>query len=462
MKRLWAAVLCAALVIFSTAAASANSGPSHWETAPSFSVTLLEDCPITVAGEELSFDFSAQERSDFSPTALVTARYEMKNPTSAAQNVQMAFPLIASLSDLPRMGKIQIEADGTDLPYRISIGAEKPQDGLSNHYFTEDGTLQETSLPSFEEILRSVSETRDTPEALSGQGTLYRFTRADRANLKITMHAPEKAAALLTTGFDGYSQDESGYTLTGWAGPEKTLSLLAVGGLSKPVVTAYTDSEMTKPADGATNVLTKPEDASAYLREKLEQTDVYKAYPSEEFLSALTGVALQTAGKTAETGNSFSDGELGGFLNQQRILVLTYEVPFPANGTREVSVRYPMSGAMDERQYASRLYTYGYLLSPAKDWAGFQDLTIRVLPPQETPYLVKSSIPMSRSQDGSYSAKLGSLPDGDLTFSLYPSEKLTQKPIFSRVSPIVLILIGVPLLLFLLLFYIFRSRGTDA
>ncbi|OCN01766.1 hypothetical protein A7X67_01375 [Clostridium sp. W14A] len=463
MKRLCAAVLCASLIVLSQAAVSANSGPSHWETSPSFSVTPLSDCPITVTEEDLSFDFAGQEHSGFSPLATVTAQYRMKNPTAEARNVQMAFPLIASLSDLPRLGKIQIQADGKDLPFRISVGGEKPRGGVSDYYFTEEGELQKTNLPSFQEILRSVSAPPAAPEALSGQGTLYRFRCAGNFHLKADLQALGENAALLTTGVSGFSQTGSGIHLTGWSDAKSgEMSVLVFGDVSKPEVAAYQDGECRQKADDDVNVTEEKQDAGSFLREKLKQTEVYQAYPTEDFLSALTSAALRAAGNSLV---AFGDGELYGFLDQQRILVLTYEVPFPANGTRRVSVRYPMSGAMNSEKTASPVYSYGYLLSPAKSWAGFQNLSIRVIPPQKAPYLVKSSIPMTRSQDGSYSAKLGSLPDGDLTFSLYPSEKLTPKPAFSHIDYgllLTLVLVGILLLLFLLFLHLFSFRRAGS
>ncbi|QAT48501.1 hypothetical protein EQM14_01190 [Caproiciproducens sp. NJN-50] len=426
LKRLWTALLCAALAVLSPAEASANSGPVRMQASPSFAVTPLSDCPVAVTGEDLSFDFSSQERSDYSPLAKASARYEMKNPSSGALNVQMAFPMIASLSDLSRMQGIGIRSDGKDLPFRFSIGEEQSVDSRPRAYFSDDGTLDSAVLPSFGEILKSASKPSGTPEALKGQGTLYRFSCAGLVRLKVGLKEMGQNAAVLTTGVNGYSRTDSGILLDGMCEPGAGMSVLAVGDVSRPDVKTYTENG-EKELDAEVRTTATEQDAASFLREKLKNTEAYRAYPTEEFLSELTAAALRAAGDIAKQGIAFGDGELYDFLAKQRILLLTYEVPFPAGGARQVSVQYPVSGEMNAEKTASPVYSYGYLLDPAKNWARFQNLSVRVVPPKEAPYVVRSSLPMTRSQDGSYTAKFNSLPDGDLTFSLYPSEKLTPK-----------------------------------
>lgn len=461
LKRLCTALLCAALSLFSPAEVSANSGPVRMQASPSFAVTPLSDCPVTVTGEDLSFDFSSQERSNYSPLAKVSARYEMKNPSSGALSVQMAFPMIASLSDLSRMQGIRIQSDGRDLPFRFSIGGEQSADSRPRAYFSDDGTLDSSVLPSFGEILKSVSEPPATPEALKGQGTRYRFSSSETIRLKAGLKTVGKNAAVLTTGVNGYSRTDSGILLDGMCEPGTGMSVLTVGDVSKPDVKAYTE-DGEKELNAAVRTATSEQDAASFLREKLKQTEVCQAHPTEEFLSELTAAALRAAGDITKQGVAFGDGELYDFLAKQRILLLTYEVPFPAGGTRQVSVQYPMSGEMNAEKTASPVYSYGYLLNPAKNWAKFQNLSIRVVSPKEAPYVVRSSFPMTRSQDGSYTAKFNSLPDGDLTFSLYPSEKLMPKERgFRRALFRILALAAVCLLSFFY-FRFFRRKKSKA
>lgn len=456
LKRFQAALFCAALTVLIPVGASANSGPVRIQASPSFSVTPLSDCPVTVEEENLTFDFSSQTNDDYSPLAQVTASYQMKNPSTGAQNVRMAFPLIASLSDLSRKKGIRIQADGRDLPFRFSIGAEQSADSRSRAYFSDNGTLDASALPTFEEILKGVSSSSGPPEALTGEGTLYRFSCDGTVYLKINLQQQGKNAEIFTTGVNGFSQKGSGIWLDSLCEPGNSgVSVLVLGNVSKPDVKAYSDAECKKEA-AAPRVEELKQNATTFLREKLKQTKVYQAYPTEEFLSELTAAALRAAGDIAEKGVAFGDGELYDFLAKQRILLLTYEVPFPAGGSRQISVQYPMSGEMNAEKTAKPVYSYGYLLDPAKNWAGFRNLSIRVVPPQKAPYLVRSSLPMTRSQEGAYSAKFASLPGGDLTFSLYQSEKLVPKTGGYRTGRQVLFRIFTTVAVCLLSFFYFR------
>lgn len=451
--RLTAAACCLLPVLAFPAAASANSGPVRWNGPPSYSVSPVENCPVTVEREDLSFDFSAGVKADWSPGALVTASYEMKNPTSGPLSVQMAFPMIASLSDLSRSKGICITADGSDLPYRISVGQAQSMGADSRAYFSGDGALVGTALPAFDEILKSVSEGSAAPGLLSGEGTLYRFSCARNNRLKVRLSAG-KTAAILTSGVNGYSRDGSDLVLEGQADPQGGITVLAFGDVSKPAAKAYTE-DGGKESGAAVRTEESKQDAASFLREKLKQSEAYRAYPSEEFLSALTGAAVRAAESTAQAGNAFGDGELYDFLAQSRVLVLTYEVPFPANGARQVSVQYPTGGAMDAEQTVSPVYTYGYLLSPAKNWAAFRNLNLRIVPPAKAPFVVRSSIPLSGTKSGAYEAKLPTLPERDLTFSLYESAVLTPK---AQLGQRILIVLAFAALLVAGLFVFARVR----
>ncbi len=320
--------------------------------------------------------------------------------------------------------------------------------------------MDASSLPSFETILKSVSQPSATPSVLSGRGTLYRFSSAENSRLKISLSAQKKSAAVLTSGVDGVSGDGSCYRLEGQAGPKRAISVLIFGKMSAPAVQACTEDGERKSGTAVRTEASKL-DAASFLREKIRQTKVYQACPTEKFLAVLTGAAMRAAGSAAEAGNPFGDDALYDFLEQKRILVLTYEVPFSAGQTRRVSVQYPMSGAMDARRTASPVYSYGYLLSPAKRWAGFRNLSIQILPPKEAPYVVRSSLPMTRLQSGAYSAKLASLPDEDLTFSLYRSQQLEPKA-SSRLSSLggkILVTLGLAVVLLLALFLYSRAKS---
>ena len=72
-------------------------------------------------------------------------------------------------------------------------------------------------------------------------------------------------------------------------------------------------------------------------------------------------------------------------------------------------------------RYEPPIYTYNYLLSPAKTWAKFGELDIVV----NTPYYMTESggdFTFEKTENG-YQTSLDGLPDGELEFTLSASAK---------------------------------------
>ncbi|HQD42115.1 MAG TPA: hypothetical protein PLE53_05770, partial [Bacillota bacterium] len=83
------------------------------------------------------------------------------------------------------------------------------------------------------------------------------------------------------------------------------------------------------------------------------------------------------------------------------------------------------AGTMDSRKTIKPLYFFEYILNPARNWAGFKDLNIVVIPPPAAPYVVESSIALAKEEDGVYRAFLDELPEEDLFFTLYAFPRIT-------------------------------------
>lgn len=91
------------------------------------------------------------------------------------------------------------------------------------------------------------------------------------------------------------------------------------------------------------------------------------------------------------------------------------DLPAGARGTLEVA--YEQVAAQDRTRYAHRLYHYHYLLSPAKGWASFGPVTIRIPAPEPKRLFFGSNIDFTYV-DGEYRAELPGLPAENLAFSV--------------------------------------------
>ena len=462
-------ILCGAFML-APAGASANSGPAYVEQGPSFSVTPLKDCPITVEKEDLSFDFSGNKYV-YSPTAAISAVYRMKNPTAQPQKVQMAFPLIARLRNMILKSNGEpsdvsaipsITADGQKIPFAIypgdTIGAPAYTHPGGTAYYSSGGDLNRTLLPGFESILKSIGTKKAVRNKLADTGELFRIF-ADRA-CSIQIKAGNSKTYLVGQNINGASSDGTSVTLDGWVHPPKdsAASVLVFG---PPEITFGAFTNGGKPDNSAK--LTKQRSTvstDSFFEEMLSG----RYSPSTEYEKALLKNMVPLAENYAEKyfseGNrAFMESSLYDFLDRDRLFVLTYEVEFPAGKEKTVAVSYSMNGMMDSLKTAAPLYTYGYLLNPAKGWASFRDLDIRIMPPEKAPYLVNSSLPLQRNEKGFYTASLASLPEKDLTFSLYEKEK-TEPKTFRQTNPWVDPLLGfvLPVALLILVFHFLRKQ----
>lgn len=105
-----------------------------------------------------------------------------------------------------------------------------------------------------------------------------------------------------------------------------------------------------------------------------------------------------------------------GAISPERLRWLVFRLDFAAGQSRTVEVRYLHVAGSDMDARVNELALYDYLLSPAKSWASFGPLRVRVEVPPGTE-LVSSTIPL-RPDGDTYRAELTGLPSGELSFSL--------------------------------------------
>lgn len=131
---------------------------------------------------------------------------------------------------------------------------------------------------------------------------------------------------------------------------------------------------------------------------------------------------------------------------------LTYTVDFPAGAAREVAVSYPSRGLGRSDWSSHWRHTFTYLLSPARHWADFGALDITITTPEGCPYLIDASLPFEEAGERTYTAHCDGLPEGELTFTLYPEPSVTlldrlHAAVTSYAFSFVFFLVVLPLLL---------------
>lgn len=429
MRKFIAIIIFFAVMFSDFIIAFANSGPTFWRGYPSSDIMSIDpDSKISVKGENLVFDFSHSDYSYYTISGKVTADYDMVNTTSEKKSVQMAFPFVGKLDSLSRED-INITADGSSLPYDIYLG-----DVVNSHGnpFIEDRAADY----DFSTIVGGITNESYKGKNFSGNemGKLYTIEMTPKVekgvNLAVDFNLNHEKTKILAYGFNGYERNDKKARITAWCYKPEVLKVFVLGEDIEFNINGYIDGELKKKTDRFTyNISTDELNFKDYLMEYVKKhtnikngglvskTQLYNLYAKalDKFLTANQGYC--------------SEYDLIGQENYERIMTLVYTVEFPPNSEREISISYRASGTMDKTKTKEPLYTFDYILNPAKNWSDFKNLNIKIIPPSTAPYIVDSSIEFEKNENA-YTAALDNLPDGDLSFTLYKNEKVTLKDKF--------------------------------
>lgn len=422
MKKLIKSIILTSAILAFSIIVFANSGPIFWQGYPSSDIISIEaDSPISVRSEKLVFDFSDYDKRDYSISGKVTATYEMANPTKEMQSVQMAFPFVGTLFNLSPESVI-ISADDIIIPYDIYFGDIVDLRG-NPRYETE------TSF-DFAKIINAIAvkpykaETFDDAE----KGKLYTIQVKPNPNQVISTVVNFSGAKtkVLTTGFNGYERNGERIKVTALCDKPATLEVFVLGEDIGLLTNTYTAGEPKGETD-LTNcqVSTREMEFKAYFVDYIKNhtSAGVRGMASDTQLYNLNAKALDRYFKV--NMGYCSEYDLIAQGEYKRIMTLVYTVQFPKNSERKVSVSYKATGTMDKTKTLKPLYTFDYILNPAKNWRDFKNLNIEIITPKEVPYVVKSSVNLIKGKNKIYTAALPTLPAEDLSFTLYADKKIT-------------------------------------
>lgn len=418
------------LIISLTTIAHANSGPTYWRGSPSLDILAIdENSPIEVKSEELVFDFSKDEyinRGSYNITGLVTATYKMSNPTDNNENVKMAFPFVSTNSNF-NLEEIKIKADGSDIPFEVYIGDILDKGGRQ----TDDA--QEDKI-DFDTIVSSISNKVYSPKYfdLDEVGILYTYEvkAIGEDNIKVAIEYNKydyEKTKVISKGFNGYQENNNEVKITSWISDNGTLEVFLLGEEIDLNISGFTNGELDQETDRYSYELIKKElSIRDYM---INQVEIYEDYVQyKNYLAENQQFNFYAKTLDEMIGNNVVNlwmDELFLSDSRDRIFVLLYDVEFLPHSLKDISVNYFATSTMDTRKTKEPLHSFEYLLNPAGNWADFNDLNIEIIPPQEHPYIIDSSVKLVRYEDGIYTGNFESLPKEDLSFTLYSKEEIT-------------------------------------
>ncbi len=424
MKKGITSLVMVLIVILSGILVYGNSGPVTWFQYPGISmITIDEDTPISVLNEELHFDFSNGEHDDFSLIGEVSAKYRMKNTGEEDINSRMVFPFIKNMWGVEK-DQIEVLIDGNPIDYKIHYG-----DTASS--ISAYGKFDESI--ELKDILKSVTDEKYIPKnyGYDERGILYRIhlksDREESMHVVANFQTESGRSRIIAKGNNSYEYNETNeFSVGTWLGEEKR------------IMEIYSfDEDLTINISGYQSGHPEADEVNDFWYE-IEEIEIDIEHYLIDFIDADTdefigynvpddkNVFYKALDQALERERFISEDQIFSLLIASRYVLIAYEVPFEAFEEKTVEIRYPTLGSMDKRKTINPTYTYNYFLHPAKYWKDFQNLTIRITPSKDYPYVLQSNLLLNKETDGTYVGTFDTLPEEDLSFTLYEKEEITS------------------------------------
>ena len=409
----------------------ANSAPIYMPDYPSIGIfSVDENTPIEVLKENLLFDFTEEDDNTYSPRGKVSATYEMQNSSNEDVSVHMAFPFIERFSEFSP-DDIIITANDEIISYDTYLG-ETIDNSMNPFQEPENADF------SIEKIIKSITDKKYTANNFKENetGKLYRFkvsSTDDKINFAVSFDYNYEKTKIILNGFNRFERNDNNIRIASGVREEETMEIYVLGEDISFAVQGYTSGNLEEETDKFEyEIVTKEIDVETLLR---NYASYYLNKYAEGHKKTTKGriSEIQLYNLYAESLDEYLDKNLGVCTEEDimsetratRIITLVYSVDFPQNSKKEISVSYKTKGTMDRRETVEPQFTYDYILNPASNWKNFNNLNIKIITPEEAPYIVNSSIELNKEDNNVYTAYSEELPEEDFTFTLYSKEKIT-------------------------------------
>lgn len=430
MKK-WISLTLSTLFILQPAAAFANSAQTYFQgISPTGTMVIGEQSPIVVEQEQLTFDLQefplehyAEEEAYLAYSGKVTAEYTFHNPADYDIRAKLAFPFGQTpdygYSFNPDTDQRVYAPDGEK--YDVLVDGEPIESTVRHTLFYRGEEFQlEKDLPNLIDGYMEddffhfdLPVTKYTWE-ISGIDETF-----DAARLGFRWSGDETERKLLLMDQSGGENKEDKIAVTRWVENGDSIELYVFGKPleEEPEWFLENGSENT-PFDYELTFL--GEETATYEEFVFADWEENAMVLRHDWYNAVT---QNLKNCEWEYGILNSLEYAGQFLADDLLRWYEYEIFIPAGGTITNTVTAPIYPDLNTR-YEPPIYTYSYLLSPAKTWAEFGTLDIVV----HTPYYMTESggdFSFEKTETG-YQVSYDGLPDGELEFTLsadaYPKE----------------------------------------
>lgn len=433
----------------------ANSGPAYWYGSDSSNIIMRDNCPLIVEKEILEFDiynqldeyYSENDAEEFKTyTDKFTAEYIFYNPTDKDITAQLAFPLgmMPQYVNLERdMSKYSVLLNDTEIEKKIRY--TKSDDYYSFDYKQEvlklaDGYIEDDFYSPDMPVTKYTLIPHINEEADYRQEIRIRWDSSISDKTRIL--------PLRINSFQWMPENiiEIGGSLT----QKNPIVIYAIGHPFEkfPDYSFYESGRKDAKEIEASVEIMQEETTLTRLLEEL-YTEINKKWnvsPMDTyniFVSSITNEDYYTKAGIIHTEDIY-------YYSENLICWYLYEITVPAGETVINTVTAPLYPDINLK-YEPKKYSYEYLLSPAKEWAQFNDIEININTPF---YMLETNQDIFEKTETGYVYKGAGLPDGELEFVLCASET-PQKDNNSKYNLFMFVSIVLPVGLFVGLIILF-------
>ena len=433
------AVFCVVALLFSsTVPAFANSAQTRYEGVNSTGAIMTDDeSPIIVEKELLTFDIQEFPKEYYRTTeeflaygAKVTAEYTFYNPSEYTVTATLLFPF----GNLPTYNDV-VYYDETGNPrplndtdkYDLTINGENIDKRIrhSLHYYYEQFDL-ETDIALLHDDF--VSDEFYSPELtvmkytyeISGVDT-EKYSAADvafdvsKGNGKTVIYFPQMNGC--------HAQDDEQMRIQTWVDEnQRVIELYAIGEpfTELPEWRVYENGAVEDGKEIAGTITLVNTETCTFKDFAMDGWSAESGVSETDWYNAVVAELLAD-----ETHYEYPIVDLERYEDGlYRYLMRWYEYEITLKpGERIVNtVTAPVYPSIN-MNYEPPIFSYTYLLSPAKTWKDFGKLDIVVNTPY---YITESNMEGFTKTENGYSLTLDGLPDGELEFVLCSAEQTTK------------------------------------
>lgn len=401
-----ALLLVPVLGVRGSVSASANSGIAYWSGTDGVGVLPGEEnCPAEVEREELTFEISSlpvtfDSQAQFeSYTSRVTAEYTLFNPTDGELSVRLMFPFGAAPEYLRYFSSETEEWTQLDdsARYFVTVNGERAETQLRHTYAHSSlalpGTAAKDGFFHADTQVRTYSyEVTDDEKG------------GDHVLEAVLTYNPDRTKIMLDE-WDGCYL-ENGDLVVRFALGGKTPCFYAAGDAptvkQKRVVRKGGYGSEPEIVAGAT---VKEDVASAIFSAWAESYRI-EGVEANDWMS----ICAAFLGNEEESVHGVIYRVPASIEARDLMRWLEYTVVIPAKGSVKNAVTAPLYPDI-----SGRSYRFSYLLSPARSWASFGTLSMKI----STDYSVEDCSLDLTKEDGGYIHVREGLPIDELRFTIY-------------------------------------------